>query len=59
MKLVVKISRDIEQSSGKSQAKFLRWVFWDGIFTAISHTNTLLYLRIEVKGSKVMNVKPG
>ena len=27
--------------SGKSQAKFPRWVFWDGIFTAISQTNTL------------------
>ena len=31
----------LEQSSGKSQVKFPRWVFWDGIFTALSKTNTL------------------
>ena len=33
-----------EESFGKSQVRFPRWVFWDGIFTAISQTNTLKLL---------------
>ena len=31
----------IEYFSGKPQVRFPRCVFWDGIFTAISQTNTL------------------
>ena len=34
----------LEQSSRKSQVKFSGWVFWDGIFAAISKTNTLVLL---------------
>ena len=36
--------------SGKSQAKFPRWFFWDGIFTAISQTKTLFLFFHYIQG---------
>ena len=37
-------SSQLEFFSWKSQVRFPRWVFWDGIFTAVSEKNTLFGL---------------